>query len=134
MTTATDTIPIVLTDEERDTLRREIPRKLRGIAEECGEDLTESARRLRAAADFLNLSLGHDELPRDFHQTRAMTRLLREWRNEARICALYEDGDERDLIAEDEAAAAAFGRVFDQVEAAQEADATRRLAAMGVTV
>jgi len=136
--TATDAIPIILSDAERGTLRVEIAEhRLKGLAEtveyveERGEDIEAAVGRLRAAVMLLDLALGYrDDLP--LAEVRPLECVLVEWRNEAHICASYEDGEQREFIEQDQAAAAVFDHVYRQVWAAHEADAERELASQGV--
>ena len=122
----TDDIAITLTEEERSTLRLQSGRRVRTLAEEVeagmrrssspDDKLPEHVERLRAATTLLSLTLGDRggrELPRS--DARLFGGLLRQWRNESHLCALYEDGDQAELIEEDEATVAVCKTVLAQI-------------------
>lgn len=82
-----------------------------------------AAEQLKAAVMLFDLALGdRTELP---HNGQLIL-LAHQWRNEAHLCAAYEDAGDRALIDRDEATAAAWARVHDQIQAAGRA-ATERL-------
>jgi hypothetical protein len=123
MTIAKD-FEIVLTKRERAVLRRSLTPTCRNLSEgfdklednEEFEELAEEVERLRLTVVLLSLTFGSGPMLLPRAGIRGLTFLLREWRNSAICCALYEDDGEQDFIDKDKEEAAVLHKVLKQIK------------------